>query len=577
MTGTKFIDLSAGQFNIGLTSLNTIYSNVTLQGKGRGVTTLKVAANKIPFYDTYNSAVRVMGGVSNIWLKDFTLDTNMTGIGVAWKGAYDNGTTYAPTDLVYYPSALTVYMCIQATTGGHLPTDPAYWTIWDLRGITTTGVTDLNIVNVGFKGVLKMAICVEGDDEIYLDRCRFEGGMNNHGVQAAYIFQSNQSGNKWASHLFAQRCYFLDGGYNNAGAQAFYCDYGQTYITHCTFKNCDMPVDTRGPYDSGDAQSHLHHILIDGGAPTVDDGQVHYWWALSYSSDGSTADDVYIINWTGANMHHNEVVMIYGGDANSGINNRLSNFTIFSANDTYARGILRFATTASNNTIDKWFAKGTQLADNNAILIGHDGTGAHNTVTRSRFFHAFWGLKLNAASPVFHLYDTDIYDCSGGLLTKSSPLSAIGTMPNLDAKNSLSTGTNGFINAGDIKTFSGILAGGALGIGLSIDNPFGQAVRVLSVDLQITTQSAASGKLCVGIGSSATVDYETMFAQQPTDLGTAYPYLRNSIKTATYGVQTNPINWAYGAGNRYLNFYFHAATTGMVLTYTVTVMGNNNT
>ena len=132
----------------------------------------------------------------------------------------------------------------------------------------------------------------------------------------------------------------------------------------------------------------------------------------------------------------------------------------------------------------------------------------------------------------------------------------------------------GYIGKGETRTISGALAGGALGAVTSIDNPFRQAVRVLSVDIEITTQSAASGTLCVGIGSSATTDYATMFSVLPTDVGTTYPYFFNSTKTATYGVQTNAINWATGSGNRYLNFYNHAATTSLVATYTITVMGN---
>jgi len=99
-------------------------------------------------------------------------------------------------------------------------------------------------------------------------------------------------------------------------------------------------------------------------------------------------------------------------------------------------------------------------------------------------------------------------------------------------------------------------------------------VRVLSVDVEVTTQGAASGSMCVGIGSSATTDYATMFSVLPCDNGTSYPYLWNSTRTATYGVQTNAINWATGAGNRYLNFYAHVANAAYVAVYTITVMGN---
>ena len=133
---------------------------------------------------------------------------------------------------------------------------------------------------------------------------------------------------------------------------------------------------------------------------------------------------------------------------------------------------------------------------------------------------------------------------------------------------------DGYIAPGEIRTYSGTITGGAKDNVTSIDNPFGQAVRVLDINLEITNQSAAGGLLCAGVGPSASADYETMLASLPTDVGTAYPYFFNSIRTATYGKQSNPVNWATGSGNRYLNFYSHAATTGLTATYTITVMGN---
>ena len=129
---------------------------------------------------------------------------------------------------------------------------------------------------------------------------------------------------------------------------------------------------------------------------------------------------------------------------------------------------------------------------------------------------------------------------------------------------------------GEVMTYTGTLAGVTpAGIMASIVNPFECNVRVLSVDIEVKTQGAASGTMCVGIGSSPTTDYETIFHVLPCDNGTSYPYFFNSHYTATYGVQTNPIYWAYGGGNQYLNFYAHVANAGYVATYTITVMGSN--
>jgi parallel beta-helix repeat protein len=133
-------------------------------------------------------------------------------------------------------------------------------------------------------------------------------------------------------------------------------------------------------------------------------------------------------------------------------------------------------------------------------------------------------------------------------------------------------GNEGWIQKGEIRTYSGTIAGGSANAVTAVDNPFGQAVRVVKVDLEITTQSVASGTLSVGIGSSNTTEYATMFNALATDVGTSYPYFYTS--TVTPGTQTVPINWASGSGNRYLNFFDKATNTNLAATFTVTVMGN---
>lgn len=134
--------------------------------------------------------------------------------------------------------------------------------------------------------------------------------------------------------------------------------------------------------------------------------------------------------------------------------------------------------------------------------------------------------------------------------------------------------------SGEIRTITGqVLGGSSTIVRASIDNPFPQAVRIMSVDLEITTQGTTSALLCCGVGSDEATDYgatsgQQFFDQMPVDLGTSPPYFRNSIHTATYGKQTNPVQWESGTGNRYLNFYGHTATTNMIAIYTITVMGN---
>jgi hypothetical protein len=169
-----------------------------------------------------------------------------------------------------------------------------------------------------------------------------------------------------------------------------------------------------------------------------------------------------------------------------------------------------------------------------------------------------------------------VIDCQfSGFTTKISD-SSTAKISNLIINN------NGYIASGEIRTISGTITGTAsdnAALMLSIDNPFGQAVRVLDVQVEITANASASATMDAGIGSSATADYTTMIAALPINPGTSYPYFYSATKTATYGQMAaiSGINWATGSGNRYLNFYnpsSNASGTVFRATYTITVMGN---
>jgi hypothetical protein len=129
----------------------------------------------------------------------------------------------------------------------------------------------------------------------------------------------------------------------------------------------------------------------------------------------------------------------------------------------------------------------------------------------------------------------------------------------------------GSIAPGEIRTFSGTIATLTQNAFNSVDNPFGQAVRVLDLQIYVSTAATATTpNLDCGIGSSATTDYTTLFDDLP---GETIGYYKSTITTP--GAQTVPQLWASGSGNRYLNMSIKdAAATGMVATYTVTVMGN---
>lgn len=132
----------------------------------------------------------------------------------------------------------------------------------------------------------------------------------------------------------------------------------------------------------------------------------------------------------------------------------------------------------------------------------------------------------------------------------------------------------GYIMRGEIRTYSGTIGTLTENAFNSLDNPFGQAVRVLSLDFYISTaagDTTPNSTIDSGIGSSATTDYTTLFEGVDCEVVGFY----NSVNSATIGKQTVPQLWASGSGNRYLNMSIKdAAATGMVCKYTVTVMGN---
>lgn len=135
---------------------------------------------------------------------------------------------------------------------------------------------------------------------------------------------------------------------------------------------------------------------------------------------------------------------------------------------------------------------------------------------------------------------------------------------------SLIRGNSGYIARGEIQTFSGSIATLTENAYNSLDNPFGQNVRLLNLDVYVSTgATATTPNIDCGIGNSATTDYTTLFDDLP---GETTGFYRSTITTP--GTQTVPQIWESGSGNRYLNLSIKdAAATGMVATYTATVMG----
>ena len=122
------------------------------------------------------------------------------------------------------------------------------------------------------------------------------------------------------------------------------------------------------------------------------------------------------------------------------------------------------------------------------------------------------------------------------------------------------------VSPAGIMTANGVLGGYA--------NPFPSSCRVVSVDMYQTASGAAAGTICVGVGTNSTADYGAdgvtkIFTSLPAD--TTTPAFANSLKTATYGTQLNPVSWPTTA---FVTFYAHVTNVGYTGKATITLMGN---
>jgi hypothetical protein len=94
----------------------------------------------------------------------------------------------------------------------------------------------------------------------------------------------------------------------------------------------------------------------------------------------------------------------------------------------------------------------------------------------------------------------------------------------------------------------------------------------MALDIKVSTAATAtSPNIDCGLAANGTTDAATLFDDLP---GETIGFYRSVI--ATPGTQTVPVLWsADGTANHHLNMSIKgAAATGMVATYTVTVMGN---
>jgi hypothetical protein len=128
----------------------------------------------------------------------------------------------------------------------------------------------------------------------------------------------------------------------------------------------------------------------------------------------------------------------------------------------------------------------------------------------------------------------------------------------------------GYIARGEIRTYSGTIATLTENAFNSVANPWAQAVGIVSEDIYIATKAdTGTPDIDVGIAADATTDSATLFSDVPCETVGLY-----KSTVATPGAQSVMQIWAASGASSFLNHSIKgAAATGMVATYTVTVMG----
>jgi hypothetical protein len=240
----------------------------------------------------------------------------------------------------------------------------------------------------------------------------------------------------------------------------------------------------------------------------------------------------------------------------------------FFAWNSTASGTYGLYLTASYNVIEN---NNFFTTNSNRPLVGLPGSG--NIILGNSFSNCIAGSGIK-----------ELPGASGNIISYNSqttctfsPFIILSVQQSIS--NTIINNNTGYIMPGEIRTISGTLAGaGATTMILALDNPFGQQVSIVSIDLITTTASAASGTLDAGTytgntGDTFTAKLFTALATDATASATAPAYARSTVSTASQ-TQTIPVVWDTGANNRYLNFYSLAATTSWVSKYVVTVMGN---
>ena len=211
---------------------------------------------------------------------------NLGAIKFNWKGAYNNGTTYAVDDVV--SSGGSSYVCILASTGNAV-TDTTYWNIMSSAGTNGTDGTDVGTT-----------ITTQGDI-LYRDG----SGLARLGYgTAGQVLQTGGSGANpsWgtvSSDFVKVYATSTDTTNSTAHDYVYFSDTYQHYRVVYT--------------DDGTASGTSHFLRVGNGS--IDTG-ANYRWQAHYTSNGatgshgSTGDSQMRVGWSGNGSGYNNTNIV---------------------------------------------------------------------------------------------------------------------------------------------------------------------------------------------------------------------------------------------------------------------------
>jgi hypothetical protein len=416
----------------------------------------------------------------------------------------------------------------------------------------------VTLKGMGTAATTLFAVPLYSGNIITMDSTAYANGLYQTHIQDMTIDGGNQTTGYGLDFTGARASYFSNIQFLHIKEYSLYANGTTKAVDFVTFDNIYSVASGKDAFYATGSVNQIYlnnfYVLLVGanfyGISLT--GATTSFFIDQYTYDGGAPGQgsaIHLVGTTGSNIHI-ENSHFYGIQASKDAitNECFDDVTVY--NTTIASG------TGGTNSRYAFTNYGTNQTLTSIKFIG-------NTIT------GLWGSSIWCGGA-----GTTIYT---GLQVKDNKLiaSVLTGVVNLDPSATYGTkqisGNVGYLAPGEVRTYSGTIATLTENAYNSIDMPYLQSGRVIKLDIYVSTAATATTpNIDCGIGSSATTDYVTLFNDLP---GETIGYYTSTI--ATPGTQTVPQTWETGGGNRYLNMSIKdAAATGMVATYTVTVMGN---